>query len=71
MRKKIGLGLVIVLVIIQFIQPSKNISQDLITQNDISKTYAISEPVHQIFIQKCYDCQSNNTTYHGILIFNP
>jgi hypothetical protein len=63
LTKKIILGLLALLVIIQFIQPSKNISLPLITDDDISKTYAISDEVHQILIEKCYDCHSNNTGY--------
>jgi hypothetical protein len=62
-KKKILLAVVAILVIIQFIQPSKNIALPLITEDDISKTYAISEDVHQILIKKCYDCHSNNTAY--------
>ena len=26
-------------------------------------TYGIPEAVHNILVQKCYDCHSNNTTY--------
>jgi hypothetical protein len=61
--KRIALALLIVIVVIQFIQPEKNVSGQLITDNDISKTYAISEDVHQLLISKCYDCHSNNTHY--------
>lgn len=61
--KKIGLGILVVLVIIQFIRPSKNISEQLITDNDISKTFAMTDEVHQILIKKCYDCHSNSTVY--------
>lgn len=63
LAKKIGLGILGVLLIIQFIRPSKNVSEQLITDNDISRTYAISEEVHKILIQKCYDCHSNSTVY--------
>lgn len=61
--KKIGWGILAVLVIIQFIRPSKNVSEQLITDNDISKTYAMTDEVHQILIKKCYDCHSNSTVY--------
>ena len=63
LSRKIGLGLVLILVILQFIRPSKNVSEQLITTDDISNTYAVPKDVHQIFIKKCYDCHSNNTTY--------
>lgn len=61
--KKIGWGILAILVIIQFIRPSKNVSEQLITDNDISKTYAMTDEVHQILIKKCYDCHSNSTVY--------
>ncbi|HEY9004658.1 heme-binding domain-containing protein [Ohtaekwangia sp.] len=62
-KKKVGITLLTVLIIIQFIRPAKNVSDQLITANDISHTYAISEEVHQILIKKCYDCHSNTTLY--------
>ncbi len=63
MKKKIGIILLIALIILQFIRPTRNLSEQIITENDISKKYAIAEPVHQIFVKKCYDCHSNNTRY--------
>jgi hypothetical protein len=61
--KKVAFGLLAVLVIIQFFRPAKNVSDEVITANDISKVYAIPDNVHQILITKCYDCHSNNTNY--------
>lgn len=63
MKKKIGIGLLVVLAFLQFVRPARNLSDQIVTENDISKTYAISESVHQIFIKKCYDCHSNSTHY--------
>jgi len=61
--KKIALGFLAVLVIIQLFRPSKNISTEIITSDDISKKYELPQNVHQILIKKCYDCHSNNTIY--------
>ena len=61
--RKIGLLIVILLGVSQFIQPTKNISENVITENDISKVYAIPQDLHQTLIRKCYDCHSNNTHY--------
>jgi len=61
-HRKIWGFLLIVVIIIQFIQPKKNISGDL-GENDISKAYAIPDTIHQTLTQKCYDCHSNNTRY--------
>ncbi len=63
MKKKIGIGLVVVLIVLQFVRPTRNVSEQIIADKDISKKYAISESVHQILIQKCYDCHSSNTHY--------
>ena len=62
MQKKILIGLLIVLIVIQFIKPSKNQSTN-ISENDISKVYSLPPNVHEVLVKKCYDCHSNNTTY--------
>lgn len=61
--KKIGLAILALLVLIQFIRPAKNEAAQLISSDDISKVYPIPEAVHLILIQKCYDCHSNQTHY--------
>lgn len=62
MFKKILVGLLIVLVIIQFIRPAKNI--DVATQpNDIAVVMAVPNDVNVILRKACYDCHSNNTNY--------
>ncbi|MEO7989931.1 MAG: heme-binding domain-containing protein [Chryseolinea sp.] len=63
MKKKIGIGLLTALILLQFVRPTRNVSEQIITENDISKKYAIADPVHQILVKKCYDCHSNNTHY--------
>jgi hypothetical protein len=60
--RKIGLLILILLVVMQFIQPTKNISPSP-SENDISKVYVLPENLHQILVNKCYDCHSNNTRY--------
>jgi len=62
MVKKILFGLLVLLIVIQFIQPTKNVGE-VITENDISNTYEMPEAVHSIVVQKCYDCHSANTNY--------
>jgi hypothetical protein len=70
MRKKILLGLLAVLVIIQFIRPSKN-EGELIPDTDISKVYATPKDVHAVLVKKCYDCHSNHTVYHWYYNIQP
>ena len=60
--KKILLGLLIVLTLIQFIQPVRNKSSELLSA-DITKTFNIPENVQLIVKTSCYDCHSNNTNY--------
>ncbi|HEY8512107.1 MAG TPA: heme-binding domain-containing protein [Cyclobacteriaceae bacterium] len=62
MQRKIAFGLLAVLIIIQFIRPSRN-TDDSPQQADISNIYALPDGVHDVLKAKCYDCHSNNTTY--------
>ena len=62
MRRKILLGLLLVLVAIQFVRPAKNQSTGIST-NDISKAYDVPENVNDILKKACNDCHSNNTVY--------
>ena len=61
MLKKIGIALVAVLIVIQFIQPERNTSG-----NDtfaIQSKYVIPNDVEQIMQVSCYDCHTNTTDY--------
>lgn len=61
MLKKLLIGLVIILVLIQFIHPAKNQSNDV--QYDISTKYPMSDSVKLVFDKACADCHSNKTNY--------
>ncbi len=60
--KIILIGLLIILVLIQFIRPEKNVS-DTIAVNDISTKYAIPAHIDSLLKTSCYDCHSNNSYY--------
>ena len=60
--KKIFLGLLIGLVLIQFIQPVRNKSNGMLS-TDIMKTIRIPENVQLVLNAACYDCHSNHTNY--------
>ena len=62
MLKKIGLGLLVVLIVIQFFQPKKNIAAER-TANHIALTYQVPEDVQVILVKACYDCHSDYTRY--------
>jgi mono/diheme cytochrome c family protein len=61
MKKKIVSILILVLVLIQFIQPKKNQSKDY--TNDISTEIKIPKEVQEIIKTSCADCHSNKTVY--------
>lgn len=70
MTKKILTGLLIIVLLMQIMQPAKNESE-LLSPNDISKVYALPAGVHETFVAKCYDCHSNNTQYPWYVHIQP
>lgn len=60
--KKIGLLLLVIFIAIQFIQPARNKSGQVMP-TDISKTVQVSLSVSTLLKTSCYDCHSNNTYY--------
>ena len=62
MKRKIILGILAVLVLIQFIRPTKNKASE-ISANDIRKQYAMPKDVEETLNKACMDCHSNNTSY--------
>lgn len=62
MMKKVLITILIILIVFQFIGPPKNNSEG-ISSNDISLVYGMPDAVHQVLVQKCYDCHSNSTYY--------
>jgi len=62
--KRALLLLLILVTIIQFIHPEKNIIDPSTLQvNDISKLFLVPDSVNHILQASCYDCHSNNTAY--------
>ncbi|XZF16604.1 heme-binding domain-containing protein [Chitinophagaceae bacterium MMS25-I14] len=62
MGKKIFIAIIVVLVIIQFIRPARNISNGA-NPNDIAAHYTVPQNVQVVLQKACYDCHSNNTSY--------
>ena len=60
--KKILLAILIVLIVIQFIQPARNKSGQVLA-TDMAAMYKIPDTVQAVLKVACYDCHSNNTTY--------
>ena len=70
MVKKILVGLLLLVAIMQLLQPTRNISEGPF-ENDISKVYAVPTDVQLVLTQKCYDCHSNNTHYPWYIHIQP
>lgn len=62
MRRKIALSILLILIVIQFFQPQKNQSTELLAA-DITKVTNVPDDVLHILKTSCYDCHSNNTVY--------
>jgi hypothetical protein len=62
MFKKVLLVLAVVLIIIQFIHPARNISKTNQPHN-IANGYNVPADVKAILDKACIDCHSNNTRY--------
>jgi hypothetical protein len=62
MFKKILVVLLVVLVVIQFIHPARNISKKE-QPNNIARAYNVPDSVKTILDKACLDCHSNNTRY--------
>ncbi|HXS35664.1 MAG TPA: heme-binding domain-containing protein [Flavipsychrobacter sp.] len=62
MVKKILLVLLLVLVVMQFIRPAKNVSHS-VNSKDISVLYKVPDSVNTILEKACDDCHSDNTRY--------
>src|SRR5436190_13044866 len=60
--KKILAGLLILFILIQFIQPAHNKSEESLS-TDLSKTINVPDNIQSILQNTCYDCHSNNTNY--------
>jgi len=59
--KKIALGIIGLLIIIQFIHPERNTSND--NTYAISTKYLVPENVNTILTNACNDCHTNQSTY--------
>ena len=68
--KKASLVAATVFVLIQFIQPARNESGQVL-DTDISKTVAVPESVQGILARSCFDCHSNNTHYPWYTYIQP
>ncbi|TLV02455.1 heme-binding domain-containing protein [Dyadobacter luticola] len=69
MFKKILIGLLVILVIIQFVKPEKNLSDD--QTHSIEMKYPVSGEVKELLRVACNDCHSNKTAYPWYVNIQP
>jgi hypothetical protein len=70
MFKKILFVLLVILIIIQFIHPGRNISTGD-QPNNITKAYNVPADVKTILDKACMDCHCNNTRYRWYFKIQP
>jgi hypothetical protein len=70
MFKKILFVLLVLLIIIQFIHPSRNISKGE-QPNNISRAFNVPTEVRTVLDKACMDCHSNNTRYRWYFKIQP
>lgn len=70
MKTKIFIGLVVVLVLIQFIRPEQN-KGEAATPQDVTHAVQVPDDVMLTLKASCYDCHSNNTNYPWYANINP
>lgn len=69
--KRIFLGFLFIFLIIQVVQPVRNIDYGQVSSSDISKVYKVPEKVQSILRTSCYDCHSNSTDYPAYAYIQP
>jgi hypothetical protein len=68
--KKILLAVLVVFILIQFIQPSRNKSGQMLP-TDITKVFTVPQNVQGVLKTSCYDCHSNDTHYPWYSFIQP
>lgn len=61
--KRIIISSCVILLLIQFYQPARNLDYGRVLPIHFNKTYNVPSNVDNILKTSCYDCHSNNTEY--------
>ena len=67
---KIIIGVLIILILIQFIRPARN-NGNAFGRNDFSHEVTVPDSVMKILKHSCFDCHSNKTVYPWYSEINP
>ncbi len=60
--KIVGLGLIAILILLQFFQPERN-NAPIDPELDMLELLVLPEPMSDLIRNACYDCHSNQTVY--------
>jgi len=60
--KILGLGLIAILILLQFFQPERN-NAPIDPELDMLELLVLPEPMTELIRNACYDCHSNQTVY--------
>lgn len=60
--QKIVIGILIVLILVQFIRPARNVANGILA-TDITHVITVPATIQNRLKSSCYDCHSNNTNY--------
>ncbi len=60
--KIVGLGLIAILILLQFFQPERN-NAPIDPELDMLELLVLPEPMSDLIRNACYDCHSNKTVY--------
>jgi DNA replicative helicase MCM subunit Mcm2 (Cdc46/Mcm family) len=69
-KKKIGVAVIFILVLIQFIRPENN-EGVADTSIDITHAVTVTPEIKNMLEKSCYDCHSNHTEYPWYFNFQP
>jgi len=69
-KTKILIGILILLIVIQFVKPARN-NGNAFGRNDFTHELQISDTVMRILKVSCFDCHSNHTNYPWYAEINP
>ena len=70
MKRKIWIGILIILILIQFIRPQRNLG-NAYGRNDINHELQVPDSIMRILKVSCFDCHSNHTNYPWYTEINP
>jgi hypothetical protein len=70
MKRKIIIGILIVLILIQFIKPKQN-NGNALGRNDFTHEIQTPDSIMRILKISCFDCHSNHTNYPWYAEINP